>query len=73
MNKNGIFQSVNAVNVSETKQQLQLLKDLFEDGRFKAVIDKTFTIENIIEAHRYVDSGRKKGNVILKISKDSEL
>ena len=49
-------------------QQLQLLKELFEKGALKAVIDKTFQMDEIIEAHRYVDTLRKKGNVVLKIS-----
>ena len=70
LKENGIYKSVNALNAPETIQQLQLLKDLFEKGKFKAIIDRTFTLENVVEAHRYVDSGRKKGNVILKISKE---
>jgi NADPH:quinone reductase-like Zn-dependent oxidoreductase len=65
---NGIYKNVSSVNASETKHQLQLLKELFEKGAFKAVIDKTFQMDEIIEAHRYVDTGRKKGNVVLKIS-----
>jgi NADPH:quinone reductase-like Zn-dependent oxidoreductase len=69
LNKNGVYTSVSSVNASETIQQLQLLKELFEKGAFKAVIDKTFQIDEIVEAHRYVDTGRKKGNVVLRISK----
>jgi NADPH:quinone reductase-like Zn-dependent oxidoreductase len=68
LNENGMYKSVNAVNASETIQQLQLLKELFEKGAYKAVIDKTFQMDEIIIAHRYVDTGRKKGNVVLKIS-----
>jgi NADPH:quinone reductase-like Zn-dependent oxidoreductase len=36
---------------------------------FQAVIDKVFDFDEIIEAHKYVETGRKKGNVILKINK----
>ncbi len=68
LNGNGIYKNVSSVNASETIQQLQLLKELFEKGAFKAVIDKTFQMDEITEAHRYVDTGRKKGNVVLKIS-----
>lgn len=67
LNRNGIYKNLSRY-ASETIQQLQLLKELFEKGAFKAVIDKTFRMDEIIEAHRYVDTGRKKGNVVLKIS-----
>lgn len=69
LNQNGIYKNVSSVNATETIHQLQLLKELFEIGEFKAVIDKTFHMDEIIEAHRYVDKGRKKGNVVLRISK----
>jgi NADPH:quinone reductase-like Zn-dependent oxidoreductase len=68
LNKNGIYRSVSLGYASETIQQLQRLKELFEKGKINAVIDKTFQIEEIIDAHRYVDTGRKKGNLVLKIS-----
>lgn len=68
LNENGVYKSVSSGYASETVQQLQLLKELFEKGELNAVIDKTFHLDEIIEAHRYVDTGRKKGNVVLKIS-----
>lgn len=68
-NKNGVFVSVNLGYASENIQQLKLLKELFEKGDFLATIDRTFTMAEIVEAHRYVDTERKKGNVVLKISK----
>jgi NADPH:quinone reductase-like Zn-dependent oxidoreductase len=64
----GEYVSVSSGYASETKQQLEQLKDLFEKGRFKATIDKTFSMSQIVAAHNYVDTGRKKGNVVLKIS-----
>jgi NADPH:quinone reductase-like Zn-dependent oxidoreductase len=70
LNTGGVFKSVEGLDVaSETKEQLLFLKNLFEAGKLKAVIDKTYSFEEVVEAHRYVDSGRKKGNVILKIGK----
>lgn len=67
MNKNGVYVSVNLGHASENIQQLKLLKELFEKGDFTATIDRTFTMAEIVEAHRYVDTERKKGNVVLKI------
>lgn len=67
LNKNGIYKNVHSY-AWENIQQLQRLKELFEKGELKAVIDKTFQMDEIIVAHRYVDTGRKKGNVVLKIS-----
>lgn len=67
LNKNGIYKNVNSY-ASENIQQLQRLKELFEKGELKAVIDKTFQLDEILVAHSYVDTGRKKGNVVLKIS-----
>ena len=70
LSEKGEYKSVNGSGyASETLQQLQLLKKLFEKGKFKAVIDKAFPMDKIVEAHRYVDTGRKKGNVVLRISK----
>lgn len=66
--ENGIYKSVSYGYASETIQQLQLLKELFEKEKLKATIDKIYALEDIVEAHRYVDSGRKKGNVVLKIN-----
>lgn len=68
LNKDGVYVSVNIGYASENIQQLKLLKTLFEKGAFIAVIDKTFPLDDIREAHRYVDTGRKKGNVVLKVS-----
>jgi NADPH:quinone reductase-like Zn-dependent oxidoreductase len=46
---------------------LGLLRDLFEAGRFRAVIDRAYPLERIAEAHAYVDQGHKKGNVVITV------
>jgi NADPH:quinone reductase-like Zn-dependent oxidoreductase len=43
---------------------------LAEEGRFRAVRDRTFDLADIAEAHRFVDTGRKRGNVVLRIAGD---
>lgn len=69
LNQNGKFFSVESKELTaELKENLVFLNDLFDNHNYKAVIDKTYQLEHIVEAHKYVDSGRKKGNVILKIT-----
>ena len=46
---------------------LDYLMDLVEKGILKPVIDRTYSLEQMIEAHRYVDTGRKKGNVAITV------
>jgi len=56
-----------AVPVSGGVEELRFLASLAESGQFKPVIDRRYPFERIAEAHRYVDTGRKKGNVVITL------
>jgi NADPH:quinone reductase-like Zn-dependent oxidoreductase len=49
-------------------EDLAFLVSLAESGHYRAVIDRTYDLAEVVEAHRYVDTGHKKGNVVLRIT-----
>ncbi len=55
---------------AERAEDLRFLAQLAQAGEFKPVIDRCYPFEKIAQAHRYVDSGRKKGNVIITLEHD---
>ena len=50
------------------KEDLLLVKQLVEEGKYRPVIDRTYALDDIVEATRYVESGQKTGNVVLRVS-----
>jgi NADPH:quinone reductase-like Zn-dependent oxidoreductase len=55
-------------SVKLTTEDLVLLANLLEDGTLRSVIDRRYLLDEIVEAHRYVDKGHKKGNVIVTVA-----
>ena len=49
------------------KEDLLLVKELVETGKYRPVIDRRYALDEAVEANRYVESGQKTGNVVLRV------
>jgi len=67
LKKDGIFLSVSDMSNKETNEKLIYLRDLIETGKLTSAIDKVYPLEKVPEAHKYVNKGHKKGNVVIKV------
>jgi NADPH:quinone reductase-like Zn-dependent oxidoreductase len=67
LTKNGRYITVNGSPASERIEDLRLLGELTQSGKYMPVIDRTYPLEQIADAYTYVDTGRKKGSVVITI------
>jgi NADPH:quinone reductase-like Zn-dependent oxidoreductase len=69
LGENGVFISSFSLT-RESNEDLIHLKELVEAGEVRPVIDRTYPLEEVVEAHRYVDKGHKRGNVVIAVVGD---
>ena len=67
LTKRGVYFNVNKVSGKLKAEELSFLRALIEEGTLRSVIDRRYPLEQTAEAHRYVDQGHKKGNVVITV------
>jgi NADPH:quinone reductase-like Zn-dependent oxidoreductase len=67
----GTYVTIARLSTKENKEALLSIKELIEAGKIHAVIDRCYPLEDMVEAHRYVDTGHKRGNVVITVEDDA--
>ncbi|GAA3401474.1 NAD(P)-dependent alcohol dehydrogenase [Paenibacillus hodogayensis] len=71
---NGTYVTVDGQGIAKVRgEDLAFLKELVESGSLHPVIDRRYPLEQVPEAHRYVEKGRKKGNVVITVDRDNRI
>jgi NADPH:quinone reductase-like Zn-dependent oxidoreductase len=64
---NGTYVTMARLSTKEGMENLGFIKELAEAGEIKVIIDRCYPLEEMVEAHRYVDAGHKQGNVVITV------
>ena len=65
--KKALFSATGLRPAVELNELVSELKVLYEKGQLKSIIDRTYPLEKTAEAHRYIDTGHKRGNLVIVI------
>ncbi len=65
--KKAVFSATGLRKPEDKNKDLAILRELIEEGTLKPVIDRSYTLSQIADAHRYVDTGHKRGSVVVRV------
>ncbi len=72
LSPNGNYVTIARLNSKESLENLIFIREPIEAGEIQVVIDRCYPLEHMVEAHRYVDAGHKKGNVVIAVGRKND-